>query len=100
MDEARNLTYSINVETNAAQAESDLRNLVGGLGNAGRIEINADTAQAESNIRRITGDLGSLETDAGSIGKAFRSSFLGHRWRQQLFILSKIRCGWCFLLRR
>lgn len=76
MDEARNLTYSINVETNAAQAESDLRNLVGGLGNAGRIEINADTAQAESNIRRITGDLGSLETDAGSIGKAFRSSFL------------------------
>ena len=76
MDEARNLTYSINVETKAAQAESDLRNLVGGLGNAGRIEINADTAQAESNIRRITGDLGSLETDAGSIGKAFRSSFL------------------------
>lgn len=76
MDEARSLTYSINVETNAAQAESDLRNLVGGLGNAGRVQIDADTSQAESNIRRVTSDLGSLETDAKGIGSAFRSSFL------------------------
>ena len=76
MDEARSLTYSIYVETDAAQAESDLRNLVGGLGNAGRVEINADTSQAESNLRRVTSDLGNLETDAGSIGSAFRRSFL------------------------
>lgn len=50
MDEARSLTYSINVR--------------------------ADTSQAESNLRNITSSIGSLNNNADSIGSAFRKSFL------------------------
>lgn len=78
MDEARSLTYSINVNANTAQAESGLRNLVGSIGSLQdrTVDIRADTTQAEGNIRRITGDLGGLQTQAGSVGSAFRRSFL------------------------
>ena len=50
MDEARSLTYSINVK--------------------------ADTSEAEQNIRDLTGSLGSLNSQADDIGSAFRKSFL------------------------
>lgn len=50
MDEARSLTYSINVR--------------------------ADTSQAESNLRNITSNIGSLNNHADSVGSAFRKSFL------------------------
>lgn len=50
MEEARSLTYSINVR--------------------------ADTAQAEANLRSIVGSIGSVETQADDIGSAFRKSFL------------------------
>ena len=65
MDEARSLTYSINVKADTAQAEADIRNLVGNLGGAQqshKIDISADTSQAESNIRNVIGDLGDLQS--------------------------------------
>ena len=80
MNEARSLTYSINVEANTAQAESNVRNLTSSLGslqNGGaRLNIDADTSHAESNIRSVTGNLGGLQSQASSVGSAFRSSFL------------------------
>lgn len=80
VDEARSLTYSINVEANTAQAEANIRNVTSGLGNlqnnGSQININADTSQAESGIRNVTGGLGGLQTQANSVGSAFRSSFL------------------------
>ncbi len=50
MDEARSLTYSIN--------------------------LRADTSQAESNLRDITSNIGNLNHQADSVGSAFRRSFL------------------------
>lgn len=50
MDEARSLTYSINVR--------------------------ADTSGAEQNIRDLTGSLGGLNSQADDVGSAFRKSFL------------------------
>ncbi len=50
MDEARSLTYSINVR--------------------------ADTSQAESSLRNIVGGLGGIQTQADSVGSAFRKSFI------------------------
>lgn len=80
MDEARSLTYSINVSANTSQADENIRNLTSSIGslqgNGIRIDVSADTSQAESNIRNVTGSLGSLSSQAGSIGSAFRSSFL------------------------
>ena len=80
MGEARSLTYSINVEANTAQAESNVRNLTSSLGslqNGGaRLNIEADTSRAESNIRSVTGNLGGLQSQVSSVGSAFRSSFL------------------------
>ena len=78
MDEARSLTYSINVQADTAQAESDLRSIVGSIGGLRdrTVEINADTSQAGSNIRDITGRIGDLNTQASSVGSAFRRSFL------------------------
>lgn len=78
MDEARRLTYSINVEANTSQAEANIRNItssIGGLGSS-RINIDADTSQAEANIRNVTSSLGGVHTQARSVGSAFRSSFL------------------------
>ncbi len=102
MEEARSLTYSINVETNAVQAESELRNLVGNIGNAGEVRVNADTSQAEADIenlvsgldepegiqvdadtsqaeaeiKKLHGSLGALGAGADSIGQAFSNSLL------------------------
>lgn len=78
MDEARRLTYSISVEANTSRAEANIRNItssIGGLGSS-RINIDADTSQAESNIRNVTSSLGGVQTQARSVGSAFRSSFL------------------------
>ena len=79
MGEARSLTYSINVEANTSQAESNVRNLTSSLGslqNGGaRLNIEADTSRAESNIRNVTGNLGGLQSQVSSVGSAFRSSF-------------------------
>lgn len=80
MNEARSLTYSIIVDANTAQAESNVRNLTSSLGdlqNGGaRLNIEADTSRAESNIRNVTGNLGGLQSQVSSVGSAFRSSFL------------------------
>lgn len=78
MDEARSLTYSINVEANTSQAEASIRNITSNLGGLGgsTINIDADTSQAESNIRNVTSGLGGVQTQARSVGSAFRSSFL------------------------
>lgn len=78
MDEARSLTYSINVEANTSQAEANIRNITSNLGGLGgsTINIDADTSQAESNIRNVTSSLGGVQTQARSVGSAFRSSFL------------------------
>lgn len=78
MDEARSLTYSINVEANTSQAEASIRNITSNLGGLGgsTISIDADTSQAESNIRNVTSSLGGVQTQARSVGSAFRSSFL------------------------
>lgn len=80
MNEARSLTYSINVEANTLQAESNVRNITSSLGslqNSGaRLNIEADTSHAESNIRSVTGNLGGLQSQISSVGSAFRSSFL------------------------
>ncbi len=102
MEEARSLTYSINVETNAVQAESELRNLVGNIGNAGEVRVNADisqaeadienlvsgldepegiqvdadTSQAEAEIKKLHDSLGALGAGADSIGQAFSNSLL------------------------
>lgn len=78
MDEARSLTYSINVEANTSQAEASIRNITSNLGGLGgsTINIDADTSQAESNIRNVTSSLGGVQTQARSVGSAFRSSFL------------------------
>ena len=78
MDEARSLTYSINVEANTSQAKASIRNITSNLGGLGgsTINIDADTSQAESNIRNVTSSLGGVQTQARSVGSAFRSSFL------------------------
>ena len=80
MDEARSLTYSINVEANTSHGEANIRNLTSSMGNLqnspGRIRVDADTAHAESNIHKVTGNLGDLHSQANSVGSAFRSSFL------------------------
>lgn len=80
MDEARSLTYSINVEANTAQAEANIRNVTSGLGalqgSGSRINIDADSSQAEAGIRNVTSGLGGLQSQASSVGSAFRSSFL------------------------
>lgn len=64
MDEARSLTYSINVKADTAEAEQNIRDLTGNLGGlqdgGSRITVEADTSQAESNIRDLTGGLGGL----------------------------------------
>ena len=69
MDEARSLTYSINVKAIVSQAEEDIRNFVGSLGRlrdeaARDIDISADTEQASDSIRDLTSDIGSLRSDA------------------------------------
>ena len=78
MDEARSLTYSINVKADTAEAEQNIRDLTGSLGDGGRITITvgADSSQAESNIRDITGGLGGLQEQASGVGAAFRGAFL------------------------
>lgn len=80
MDEARSLTYSVNVEADTAQAEANIRNLTSNLGslqNGGsQIRVDAETSSAESGIRNVTSSLGDLQTQASSVGSAFRSSFL------------------------
>lgn len=78
MDEARSLTYSINVRADTSEAEQNIRDLTGNLGDGGRITITvgADSSQAESSIRDITGGLGGLQEQAGDAGAAFRSAFL------------------------
>ena len=67
MDEARSLTYSINVEANTSQAEASIRNITSNLGGLGgsTINIDADTSQAESNIRNVTSSLGGVQTQLG-----------------------------------
>ena len=42
MDEARSLTYSINVEANTSQAEASIRNITSNLGGLGGSTINID----------------------------------------------------------
>ena len=68
MDEARSLSYSINVEANTSGAEADIRNITSSLGNlqngGGRINISADTSDADDGIRRVTGELGNLSSEA------------------------------------
>ena len=80
MDEARSVSYSINVRANTSQAEASIRNVtssLGGLqGSGGRINISADSSQADSSIRNVTSNLGGLQSQASSVGSAFRSSFL------------------------
>ena len=80
MDEARSLQYSISVSADTAQAEANIRNLTSGLGDlqggGSRITVDADTSSAESNLRNVTSSLGGVQTQAGSVGEAFRSSFL------------------------
>ncbi len=67
MDEARSLTYSINVKAILDKAQDDIRNFVGSLGNqaTGSIEIRADTASASGSIRDLTQEIGNI--DAGEI---------------------------------
>lgn len=81
MDEARSLTYSINVEANTSAAESSIRNVTSSLGSlqgsGGRITVDADTSGAESSLRNVTSNLGNVQTQASSVGSAFRTSFLG-----------------------
>lgn len=78
MDEARSLTYSINVRADTSEAEQNIRDLTGSLGGGGRITltVGADTSQADSSIRDITGGLGGLQGQAESTGAAFRNAFL------------------------
>lgn len=80
MDEARSVSYSINVRANTSQAEASIRNVTSSLGDlqgsGGRINISADSSQADSSIRNVTSNLGGLQSQASSVGSAFRSSFL------------------------
>lgn len=80
MDEARSVSYSINVRANTSQAEASIRNVTSSLGDlqgsGGRINISADSSQANSSIRNVTSNLGGLQSQASSVGSAFRSSFL------------------------
>lgn len=54
MDEARSVSYSINVRANTSQAEASIRNVTSSLGDlrgsGGRINISADSSQADSSI--------------------------------------------------
>lgn len=69
VDEARSLTYSINVRAVLSQAEEDIQNFIGSLGRlrteAGDVTINADTEQASENVRDLTADINGLRSDAG-----------------------------------
>ena len=75
MDEARSLTYSVNVEADTAQAEANIRNLTSNLGslqNGGsQIRVDAETSSAESGIRNVTSSLGDLQTQASSVVQHF-----------------------------
>lgn len=78
MNEARSLTYSINVQANTSQAETNIRSLtseIGGL-KSSTLTISADSSQASANIRGISGSLGGLSSQATSVGGAFRGAFL------------------------
>ena len=73
MDEARSLSYSINVKAVVSKAEEDIRGFVGSLGRlqeeaARGVDIRADTTEAEESIRDLTRDLGSLDDADINIG--------------------------------
>lgn len=79
MDEARSLTYSVNVKAETSQAESGLRSLVSDIGNVSgshNMNVRADTSQAESGLRNVVSGLGNASSQADSLGSAFRKSFL------------------------
>ena len=78
MDAARSLQFDIKVSADTGDAQSKLQSLVtsaGSLENKG-IQIKADTAGAQSGIRTLVSECGSLESKAGTVGSAFRQSFL------------------------
>lgn len=70
----------VDVALHTEQAQTDLQRLEDRTTNLGHdppdIKIDIDTAEAERNIRDLTDDIGHLSGDAGSIGSAFRKSFL------------------------
>lgn len=72
MDEARSLTYSINVKAVVSKAEEDIRSFVGSLGKlreeaAGVIDIKLDIEQASGSIRDLTSDLGNLQSEGADV---------------------------------
>ena len=84
MDEARSLTYSINVRADTSQAESSIRGLVSGLGDTQnqRINIRADTSQAESNVRNLVGSVGKKIDRAQDFVRPFNWYINGYNERK------------------
>ena len=73
-------TGRIEVDVDTEEAQDNVRQLTERVTNLGHdppdIRIDADTTEAERNIRDLTDDIGDLSEDAGSVGSAFRKSFL------------------------
>lgn len=73
-------TGTVEVDVDTEEAQDNVKRLAERVTNLGHdppdIKIDADTSEAERNIRDLTDDIGDLSDDAGSIGSAFRKSFL------------------------
>ena len=73
-------TGTVKVDANTDQAQANIKNLTETVTNFGHdppgIRIDVDTLEARRNIRNLTDDIGGLSDGAGSIGSAFRKSFL------------------------
>ena len=72
MDEARSLTYSINVKAVVSKAEEDIRSFVGTLGKlreeaAGVIDIKLDIGSASDSLRDLTSDIGNLQSEGADV---------------------------------
>ena len=73
-------TGTVDVDVDTDEAQDNVKRLAERVTNLGHdppdIRIDVDTSEAERNIRDLTDDIGDLSDDAGSIGSAFRKSFL------------------------
>lgn len=70
----------IEVDVDTTDAGDSIRDLTENLGDLEEhspdIDVDVDTGDAERNIRDLTDDVGGLGEEAGSLGSAFRKSFL------------------------
>jgi len=76
------------VKSDTRQAGTDLRNLVSDIGSVSgshNMNVHADTAQAETGLRNVVSGLGNANSQATSLGSAFRKSFLDARNSENSF---------------